>query len=115
VLERWFTADFLAHAPAQIERVKNMLIHTSVEGYVANCAAVRDMDQRAQMTSITAPTLVIGGKHDKSTPPEHGELIAKSIVGARYVELNAAHLSNWEMAQSFTQHVLDFLQEKTHG
>lgn len=115
VLERWFTADFLAHAPAQVERVKNMLIHTSVEGYVANCAAVRDMDQRAQMTSITAPTLVIGGKHDKSTPPEHGELIAKSIVGARYVELNAAHLSNWEMAQSFTQHVLDFLQEKTHG
>lgn len=109
VLERWFTDDFLAHAPAQVERVKTMLANTSVEGYVANCAAVRDMDQRADLGRIVAPTLVIGGKHDKSTPPEHGELIAKSIPGARYVELNAAHLSNWEVAQAFTQQVQNFL------
>ena len=112
VLSRWFTPDFLAHAPAQVERVKAMLISSSVEGYVANCAAVRDMDQRADLAKISAPTLVIGGKHDKATPPEHGELIARSIPGARYVELNAAHLSNWEMAQGFTNQVLDFLLNK---
>lgn len=110
VLERWFTADFLAHAPAQVERVRGMLAATSVEGYVANCAAVRDMDQRAELGRIATPTLVIGGRHDKSTPPEHGELIAKSIPGARYVELNAAHLSNWEVAQAFTQQVVNFLK-----
>ena len=109
VLERWFTPDFLSHAPAQIERVKAMLANSSVEGYAANCAAVRDMDQRADLGRIAAPTLVIGGKHDKSTPPEHGELIAKSIPGARYVELNAAHLSNWEVAQAFTQQLQNFL------
>ncbi|MFM8466084.1 MAG: 3-oxoadipate enol-lactonase [Oxalobacteraceae bacterium] len=109
VLERWFTADFLAHAPAQVERVRQMLSHTSAEGYVANCAAVRDMDQRAELSRITAPTLVIGGKHDKATPPEHGELIARAISGATYVELNAAHLSNWEAAQAFTQQLLSFL------
>ena len=109
VLERWFTADFLAHAPAQIERVRQMLRATPVDGYIANCAAVRDMDQRAELSMIVAPTLVIGGKHDKATPPEHGELIARSIPGAKYVELNAAHLSNWEVAQAFTQQVLSFL------
>ncbi len=109
VLERWFTADFLAHAPAQVERVKTMLAEASVEAYAANCAAVRDMDQRADLARITAPTLVIGGKYDKATPPEHGELIAKSIPRARYVELNAAHLSNWEVAQAFTQQVQSFL------
>ncbi len=109
VLDRWFTADFLAHAQAQVERVRAMLTSTSVEGYAANCAAVRDMDQRADLHKITAPTLVIGGKFDKSTPPEHGELIAKSILGARYVELHAAHLSNWEAAQAFTQQLLNFL------
>jgi 3-oxoadipate enol-lactonase len=70
------------------------------------------MDQRANLSSITAPTLVIGGKHDKATPPEHGELIARSIKGSRYVELNAAHLSNWEVAQAFTQTLLDFLLNK---
>lgn len=109
VLERWFTADFLANAPTQVERVRTMLANSSVEGYAANCAAVRDMDQRADLGRILAQTLVIGGKHDKSTPPEHGELIAKSIPGARYVELNAAHLSNWEAAQAFTQQVQHFL------
>ncbi len=109
VLDRWFTADFLAHAPAQVDRVKAMLARTSVDGYVANCAAVRDMDQRADLGRIAVPALVIGGKYDKSTPPEHGELIARSIPGARYVELNAAHLSNWEVAQAFTQQVLNFL------
>ncbi len=112
VLQRWFTDDFLAHAPAQVERVRNMLANTTVDGYVANCAAVRDMDQRADLARITAPTLVIGGKYDKSTPPEHGELIARAIPGASYVELNAAHLSNWEVAQAFTQQLLNFLRKQ---
>ena len=112
VLERWFTPGFLAHAPAQVDRVRKMLLETSVDGYVANCAAVRDMDQRSNLTSITAPTLVIGGKHDKSTPPEHGELISRAIKGSRYVELNAAHLSNWEVAQAFTQTLVEFLLNK---
>ena len=115
VLERWFTQDFLSHAPAQVERVRAMLANTEVEGYVANCAAVRDMDQRADLGRIANPTLVIGGKYDKSTPPEHGELIAKSVPGARYVELNAAHLSNWEAAQAFTQRVVNFLLGEQHG
>ena len=112
VLERWFTPDFLLHAPTQVERVRRMLADTTVEGYVANCAAVRDMDQRAELPKIAAPTLVIAGRHDKSTPPEHGELIARAIPGAQYVVLNAAHLSNWEVAQAFTQSVLDFLLKK---
>lgn len=113
VMERWFTQDFLKHAPTQVDRVKNMLRNTSPQGYVANCAAVRDMDQRAALAQINVPTLVMGGKHDQATPPEHGELIARAIPGARYVELNAAHLSNWETAQAFTQQVVDFLLEKT--
>ena len=112
VLERWFTPDFLAHAPTQVERVRRMLADTPVEGYVANCAAVRDMDQRAELPQIAATTLVIAGRHDKSTPPEHGELIARAIPGAQYVVLNAAHLSNWEAAQAFTQNVLDFLRNE---
>ena len=117
VLDRWFTADFIAHAPAQVERVRRMLASTAVEGYVANCAAVRDMDQRADLSKISAPTLVIAGRHDKSTPPEHGELIARAIRGAQYVELNAAHLSNWEVAQAFTQNLLGFMlnKESAHG
>lgn len=110
VLDRWFTSDFQRYAPAQVNIVRDMLVRTSPEGYVANCAAVRDMDQRAELHRISAPTLVIAGKFDLATPADDSKFVAKSIVGARYVELNAAHLSNWEVAQSFATHLINFLR-----
>jgi len=70
---------------------------------------VRDMDQRASLAKIAVPTLVIAGAHDGSTPPELGRALAQAIDGARYVELDAAHLSNWEQAGAFTAAVLSFL------
>jgi 3-oxoadipate enol-lactonase len=110
VLDRWFTRDFQRYASVQVKLVRDMLLQTSPEGYVANCAAVRDMDLRPQISRITAPTLVVAGKHDQSTPPADGRAVADAVPGARYVELNAAHLSNWEVAQSFTTQVIDFLR-----
>jgi 3-oxoadipate enol-lactonase len=109
VIDRWFTADFQKYAQRQVEIVRSMLINTPAEGYVASCAAVRDMDQRDKLGGIIAPTLVIAGTHDKATPPEDGKLVSLRIPGAKYVELNAAHLSNWEVAQSFTAQVVNFL------
>lgn len=110
VLDRWFSSDFQRYAPAQVNIVRDMLLRTSPEGYVANCAAVRDMDQRADLHRISAPTLVIAGKFDLATPASDSKYVVNSIAGARYVELNAAHLSNWEVAQSFATHVINFLR-----
>jgi 3-oxoadipate enol-lactonase len=110
VIDRWFTRDFQRYASVQVKLVRDMLLQTSPEGYVANCAAVRDMDLRPQIGRITAPTLVVAGKHDQATPPADGRAVADAVPGARYVELNAAHLSNWEVAQSFTTQVIDFLR-----
>lgn len=111
VVERWFTPAFAAHAPEQVEAARRMLRQTPAAGYVANCAAVRDMDQRDGLGTITAPTLVIAGTHDLATPPQQGQLVAQGIPGARYLELEAAHLSNWEQADRFTQAVIEFLNE----
>lgn len=109
VLDRWYTEGFRASDPAAIESTRAMLARTSPQGYMAACAAVRDMDQRGAITEITRPTLVIAGTHDQSTPPEDGRLLADSIAGAQFVELPAAHLSNVETAPQFTRAVLDFL------
>lgn len=109
ILERWFTADFLARVPKKVDLVRHMLMHTSPAGYVAGCAAVRDADLREDLSKIKAPTLVIVGMRDKATPPHEGKLIADHIPGARYVELKASHLSNWEVSQSFAARVIDFL------
>lgn len=111
VIERWFTPATRERAPEAVARVRQVLEATPAEGYTASCAAVRDMDQRAAIAAITAPTLVIAGSHDVATPPADGRFLAERIAGARYVELETAHLSNIEAAQRFTETVSAFLGE----
>ncbi len=111
VLARWFTPKFLEQPTPMLGKMREVLLQLSPEGYVACCAAVRDMDQRESIARITAPTMVIAGTHDAATPPAAGQFIAKQIPGARYVELDAAHISNVEAADRFTESVLGFVGE----
>lgn len=108
---RWFTPGFRTNAPDRVAIVRQMILETSSTGYIACCAAIRDMDQRASLASITNPTMVIAGSHDPATPPKDGQLIAQSIPHARYVELDAAHLSNYEQPERFSASLCDFLLE----
>jgi 3-oxoadipate enol-lactonase len=109
VLARFFTPQAVAQPTPLIEQVRKTFEATSAEGYVACCAAVRDMDQRHLLARIHAPTLVITGSDDVSTPPENGRYIADHVRRAHYVELAAPHLSNIQAASAFTHAVLQFL------
>ena len=109
IIERWFTRDFQQHAVHQVSLVRSMLLATSVAGYIAGCNALRDADLRNSLDSIECPTLVLGGRFDKTTSPAQSRQLAEHIHHARYTELNAAHLMNWEVAQSYTTLVKDFL------
>ncbi len=111
VIERWFTPAYLQRAPQDVDKLRQMLLQTPAAGYTANCAAVRDMDQRASVVMIHAPTLVIAGTHDMATSAADGKLVADRIGGARYVELDAAHLSNWEQSAAFTDTLVGFLNQ----
>jgi len=109
LIDRWFTKPFQERAPDEVARIADMLRTTDPEGYAACCAAVRDMDQREAIRGIRVPTLVIAGRHDLATPPDHARLIAERVPGARLVELDTAHLGNVEAAEAFNRAVLDFL------
>jgi 3-oxoadipate enol-lactonase len=109
VIERWFTPSFRAAAPETVAHTQRMIEASPAEGYAACCAAIRDMDQRETIASITLPTLVISGAKDPATPPADCQFLAGKIRGARYVELPAAHLSNVEAAAQFSAEVLRFL------
>ncbi|MNQ72682.1 3-oxoadipate enol-lactonase 2 [compost metagenome] len=108
-ISRWFTPDFAESQPAQVEPVVGMLAQTSPEGYAANCAAVRDADYREQLGAISAPTLIVCGSGDPVTTTEHGRFMQERIRGAELVEFHAAHLSNVQAGDAFSQRVLDFL------
>jgi 3-oxoadipate enol-lactonase len=57
------------------------------------------------------PTLVISGRHDVAATPEDGRDLQAGIPNARYVELDASYLSNWERPEEFNRTVVDFLME----
>ncbi len=109
-IARWFTPAFAEQQPAQAQRITQMIASTSPAGYAANCAAVRDADHREQLGAIKVPMLVVCGSKDPVTTPEHGRFIQERVAGAELVELEAAHLSNVEVGDAFTQRVLDFLR-----
>jgi 3-oxoadipate enol-lactonase len=109
ILGRWFTPEFRTAEPLRVDRVRQMLLSADPLGYAACSAAIRDMDQRVTIRTITAKALVIGGSKDPATPPAEAELIASSIPDAKLVMLEAAHLSNIERADEFTAALLEFL------
>jgi 3-oxoadipate enol-lactonase len=109
VVERWFTPTFRANNPEIVAKTKEMIESTNTGGYTGSCAAVRDFDFWSDVGTIRTPTLVITGTHDAAAPPTDGQRLARKITGARYAELNAAHISNIEDADRFTAEVAAFL------
>jgi 3-oxoadipate enol-lactonase len=109
VIERWFTPAFRAKSPDEVAATQVILENINPEGYVANCAAVRDFDGRETISKIRVPTLVIAGAHDPATTPTDGRFLAEKINGAQFAELSAAHISNIEDPDHFNQEVSKFL------
>ena len=106
-LGRWFTP---AADPDTVRRFDVMLRAQPAEGYAACCAAIRDMDLRERLPSIAAPALVIAAREDPATPPEHADVIAAGIPGARQVMIErAAHLANVERPEEVTAAMLEHL------
>lgn len=109
VTERWFSAEFRGRAPEAVARARALLEVTPPPGYAGCAGAIRDADERALLGAIRAETLVVAGTKDPATPPADCRFLADSIPGARYVELETAHLSNLEAPEAFTDAVLSFL------
>ena len=112
ILDRWFTQSFAQREPASIDRMRSMLLQAPPEAYIACCQALRDSDQRETVRRIRSRILIMTGSHDAVTPPSDAHFLESQIAGARYVELDAAHISNIEAAPDFTAAVQHFLSAK---
>jgi 3-oxoadipate enol-lactonase/4-carboxymuconolactone decarboxylase len=111
VLGRFFSPGFLAASPPIVASVRRVLLATYPAGYAGCCAAIRDMDMTPLLPAIRAPSLIIAGDLDVSTPwNPHGGTLARRIPGARVERLPAAHLSAVERPRSFTAALLRFMK-----
>lgn len=110
VMTRLFSERSLKAGGSAVAWARRTLLSTNPTGYAGCCAAIRDMDQRAALSGIGTPTLVICGDTDVAMPwQSNSETLTNSIPGARAVRLPAAHLSNLERPRAFNAAVLDFL------
>lgn len=110
VVERWFTSDYKMANPAECTAIQAMVNTTSATGYASCCAVVRDMDFTDVVARIRTPTLGVAGTQDTVTPPDAIQKLVQELPEARFLMLQAAHLSNIEAAEDFNAGVFDFLQ-----
>jgi 3-oxoadipate enol-lactonase len=111
VVSRWVTPVYRQKYPERVDYLQQMVGDASDEGYAACCGAIEHMDLTGDLPKISAPTLVISGREDQATPPDHGQRIAGAIPGARLeIVEGAAHLGNLEQPARFTQLILEHLK-----
>ena len=114
VIERWLTKRYRDQAPAEVERVRQMILETPAKGYAACCAAIRDMDLCEMLGRIRVPTLVVAGEDDPATPPDVVREVHERIPGSRFAIVpHAAHLLSIEQADRFDRALLEFLDQQT--
>jgi 3-oxoadipate enol-lactonase len=108
-LQRWFTPRFFRDHADTVNQFRSMIVSTNPKGYIANCAALAQADFTSSVHAISVPVLAVCATHDPVTTVEDARFLVDAINGAQLLELDAAHLSNVEQADSFNKAVFDFL------
>lgn len=68
-------------------------------------------DRADSIAGIAAPTLVVTGTRDTSTPfAGHGEYLVAHIPGAAHVALESGHLAPLEAPEALATAILSFLE-----
>ena len=104
VVARWITPARAERDPALVDGLRRMVLATPAEGYAACCDALAGWDNRAELSRITCPTLVLAGDEDPSTPPDVLREIADGVPGAHFVVVSpAAHVPTVEIPDRITE------------
>jgi 3-oxoadipate enol-lactonase len=108
----WVTAGFRAANPAAFAGWRNMLERCPTDGYIASCATVRDTDLSADLSRISAPTLVLVGDADFVTPEPMARQLAEAIPNARLTQMrDAGHVPALEQPQQLAELIREHLNE----
>jgi 3-oxoadipate enol-lactonase len=109
-IDRWFTKAGQTRLTSSIEKVRSVILNTLVKGFCACCAAIRDMDQREIIRTVSTPTLVMVGENDSGTPVSAAKQIHQGITSSALTIIpNAAHFVHMEQSSIFNHALLEFI------
>ncbi len=112
LVELWFTPAYRRDNAAAVAGWRNILLHSDVKGYAASCATLRDTDLASQLGRIDAPTLVVAGDGDRSTPAALVRQTAALIPRARFEIIpGAGHIPAIDQPERLAALIEKFLTE----
>jgi len=91
-----FRARWLGNDPASYATIYRMLAATDLTGELAR---------------IACPTLVIGGRFDRTRPPATAEPVARSIPGAQFKVLDSGHYMAVQTPELLAGAIAEFLDQ----
>jgi 3-oxoadipate enol-lactonase len=106
---RWFPPETVAANPPHLERIRQMIRTTSLNGFVGCAAALANHDFRSQVGSVKHPVLFIVGEKDGTAPAAMRQM-HETLAGSKFVELpGAGHISNLDQPEMFNRAAREFL------
>ena len=106
---RWFHPDSLKANGDPVQRVRQMICTTPLEGFVACAQALQEFDFQADLPKMRLPVLLLAGAADANATRSLSALQSR-IAGASYSVIHqAGHLANIEAPAAFNKFVADFL------
>ena len=110
-LARWFPPEAIKANPPHLDKVRQMIRTTPVNGFIGCAAALADHNYAAAVATVTRPVLFMVGEKDAAAAPMRK--LNEALPGSRYAELpGAGHISNLDQPEAFTRAVKDFLGAK---
>jgi len=93
----------------RFERFQARWLGNDPGSYAAIWRMLAGSDMQDELTRLRCPVLVIGGSLDRVRPPPMAEAAAKTIPGARYVEVRTGHYMAVQTPDLIADCIEDFL------
>jgi len=105
---RWYPPEFAATNKAVVDKVRQMIRTTPLNGFIGCASALSNFDLRPGLGGIKNRTLFICGSKDATLGGT--KALNAGVAGSTLIEIpGAGHISNTENPALFTQSVREFL------
>jgi 3-oxoadipate enol-lactonase len=94
----------------RFERYRARWLGNDPASYATIWRMLAGLDMQDELGGLRCPVLVIGGSLDRVRPPPLAEATAKSIPGARYIELRTGHYMSVQTPELIADAIGEFLQ-----
>jgi 3-oxoadipate enol-lactonase len=107
---RWFPKETVEKNAPHVQKVRNMILNTPVNGFVGCSAALADHNFRTDMPKVKHTVLYMCGEKD-GTNAAAMRVMQQELPGSTYLELpGAGHISNTDQPEMFTKALLELFK-----